>query len=87
MAIITIDKRLGWIVSKPPEVQGIDIGKGGEALTDNTYGIEIEFCTHDSVIFAFTHIVAGVFNITGTLPWKLESDSGNVFELVTPPLP
>lgn len=87
MAIITEDKRLGWIVSTRPQVQGITIGKGGEALTDNTYGIEIEFCTHDSVIFAFTHVVAGCFDIVGTEPWKLESDSGNVFELVTPPLP
>lgn len=86
MAIITDDKRLGWIVSTRPKVQGIDIGKGGEALTDNTYGIEVEFCTHDSVIFAFTHVVAGGFDIIGTDPWKLESDSGNVFELVTPPL-
>ncbi|MFV1847648.1 hypothetical protein ACNJRW_15790 [Stenotrophomonas maltophilia] len=86
MANIAEDGQLGWIVSKRPTVQGIDIGKGGEALPDNTYGIEIEFCTHDSVIFAFTHVVAACFDIAGTEPWKLESDSGNVFELVTPPL-
>ncbi|KAG1256574.1 hypothetical protein G6F65_016259 [Rhizopus arrhizus] len=86
MANIAEDGQLGWIGSKRPTVQGIDIGKGGEALPDNTYGIEIEFCTHDSVIFAFTHVVAACFDIAGTEPWKLESDSGNVFELVTPPL-
>lgn len=69
------------------------IDKGGEQIVKNTYGFEIEFCTHDSPVFAFTHVE--VAKIPIVLPnlapsdrirdWKLETDSGNVLELVTDP--
>jgi hypothetical protein len=90
----------------------IFIEKGGEDIPNNTYGFEIEFCTHDSSVFTFTHVdalqcgfaplgltplqvealVTGTGEALSTIPqpnspaWKIESDSGNVLELVTPPL-
>lgn len=69
------------------------IDKGGEQLDNNTYGFEIEFCAHDNPVFAFTHV--DVADIQITLPnlpqpdtvrhWKVETDSGNVLEMVTDP--
>jgi hypothetical protein len=69
------------------------IDKGGEQIVNNTYGFEVEFCTHDNPVFAFTHV--DVARIQITLPnldpekrqrsWKIETDSGNVLELVTDP--
>ncbi|WP_267380393.1 MULTISPECIES: hypothetical protein [unclassified Sphingomonas] len=74
----------------------IVIEQGGESLANNSYGLELEFCSHDSSVFTFTHVE--VLHIDFALPvmtdrerlqltgWKLESDSGGVLELVTPPL-
>lgn len=67
------------------------VGKGGEDIPNNTYGFEIEFCTHDNSVFAFTHVEVAHLRILfaggqGTVTWKLETDSGNVLELVTSPL-
>jgi hypothetical protein len=60
---------------------------------ENTYGFEIEFCTHDNTILRYTHIeiaevilVGDAFEIGNTIPLKLETDSGDVLELVTPPI-
>lgn len=69
----------------------ISIDKGGEQIENNTYGFEIEFCTHDSSVFAFTHVdVAEVMMKFAKRDeiekWKIETDSGNVLELVTTPL-
>lgn len=69
------------------------IDKGGEQIVKNTYGFEIEFCTHDNPVFAFTHVeVAKIPIILPNLEskdrirnWKIETDSGNVIELVTDP--
>lgn len=73
----------------------IVIEKGGEQLPDNTYGFELEFCAHDSSVFAFTHVDVATLAVTingGKQPggqsaeWKIETDSGNVLELVTSPI-
>jgi hypothetical protein len=60
---------------------------------ENTYGFEIEFCTHDNTLLRYTHIeVAQIklkgnaFELGNTLPLKIETDSGDVLELVTPPI-
>ncbi len=60
---------------------------------ENTYGFEIEFCTHDNTILRYTHIeiaevrlVGDAFEDGNTIPLKLETDSGDVLELVTPPI-
>jgi hypothetical protein len=34
------------------------IDRGGEDIANNTYGFEIEFCSHDSSVFSFTHVDA-----------------------------
>ena len=90
MPVIYENTTLGWDVLPAPHddqpVPGLVIGKGGESIADNTYGIEIEFCTHDSVVFQFTHVEAASFHFDAGEPWKLESDSDNIFELVSPPL-
>ena len=59
----------------------------------NTYGFEIEFCTHDNTILRYTHIeiaevrlIGDAFESGNTIPLKLETDSGDVLELVTPPI-
>lgn len=95
---------IGWTVqdSSPTEalvLNNITVGKGGEAIPWNTYGMEIEFCTHDSSIFAFTHVAAArlwpgeiawknttKLNLGENGPWMIESDSDHTFELVSPPL-
>ena len=60
---------------------------------ENTYGFEIEFCTHDNTLLRYTHIeVAQIklkgdaFELGNKLPLKIETDSGDVLELVTPPI-
>jgi hypothetical protein len=65
--------------------------KGGEEIPNNTYGFEIEFCSHDNSVFAFTHVHTAAFCVSIKDPekkeyWIIETDSGNVLELVTPPL-
>jgi hypothetical protein len=73
----------------------IVIAKGGEQLLNNTYGFELEFCTHDSSVFAFTHVDIATVQVHfnggaekggQTIDWKVETDSGNVLELVTTPI-
>lgn len=64
----------------------IRIQKGGEVLDPNTYGFEIEFCSQDSPVFGYTHVPAMTLNVDGATPWKVETDSGDVFEIVSPPL-
>ena len=32
------------------------IASGGEQLEPNTYGFEIEFCSHNCPVFGFTHV-------------------------------
>ena len=63
------------------------IASGGEQLEPNTYGFEIEFCSHNCPVFGFTHVDVATITITlrgGEIrTWKIESDSGMVFELVT----
>ncbi|HTF05071.1 MAG TPA: hypothetical protein VK826_13680 [Bacteroidia bacterium] len=65
----------------------VTIDKGGEEIPDNTYGFEIEFCSHDNSVFAFTHVdTVNIFiRVQGRADeeWKIETDSGNVLELVT----
>lgn len=74
----------------PEAGKTITIGKGGEFLQKNTYGFEIEFCSHDSCVFAFTHIEVLSLQLHGIeatpVRWHVETDSGNVLELVTRPL-
>lgn len=67
------------------------VGKGGEDIPNNTYGFEIEFCTHDNSVFVFTHVEVARLRILFAeerriVTWKIETDSGNVLELVTSPL-
>jgi hypothetical protein len=65
------------------------IKKGGEEINNNTYGFEIEFCTHDSVILSFTHVEVAKIEVMSNgflYYWKIETDSGNVLELVSDPL-
>lgn len=66
------------------------ISKGGENIPDNTYGFEIEFCSHDNSVFAFTHVdtaeIQVFFGDDSAERWSIETDSGNVLELVSPPL-
>ncbi len=64
------------------------IVKGGEEIPDNTYGFEVEFCSHDNSVFVFTHVEVLTFEFgldgeEGTKIWKIETDSGNVLEMVT----
>lgn len=68
-----------------------NIVPGGEQIPNNTYGFEIEFCSHDNSVFAFTHVETALITVTfaeggRTEVWHIETDSGNVLELVTPPL-
>ncbi|NEP50008.1 MAG: hypothetical protein F6K65_14790 [Moorea sp. SIO3C2] len=60
---------------------------------ENTYGFEIEFCTHDNTILRYTHVVIASIQLNGhgfeddnEIPLKIETDSGDVLELVTPPI-
>ncbi|MGS7842710.1 hypothetical protein [Stenotrophomonas forensis] len=104
MLNIVPDPVSGWTVkdTRPKEavtINHIVVDSGGEAIPSNTYGMEIEFCTHDSEVFAFTHVVAARFkpgqifrkndekvNLGQSGAWVIESDSDNTFELVSPPL-
>lgn len=67
------------------------VGRGGENIPNNTYGFEVEFCSHDNSVFAYTHIEIAQIIIhfkSDKKPeiWHLETDSGNVLELVTSPI-
>lgn len=64
-------------------------------LKDNTYGIEIEFATHNCQMLSFTHIeVWNLYPDPDTYKtdskkcikcgWKIETDSGYTLELVSP---
>ncbi len=58
-----------------------------EALANNTYGIEIEFGTHDCQMLSFTHIEVCHIYPEGQDPskgWKIETDADYTFELVSP---
>ncbi|HAC63157.1 MAG TPA: hypothetical protein DCF68_06355 [Cyanothece sp. UBA12306] len=61
------------------------MGKIGERIEQivKTFGIEIEFCTHDSEILSFTHIK--VCTITHReQKWKIATDADYTLELVSP---
>ena len=63
------------------------MGKGLENFDDNTYGIEIEFCTHSEEMLSFTHIEVCYLFVDGSDKkdgWKIETDSYYTFELVSP---
>lgn len=65
------------------------ITQGGEEIQNNTYGFEVEFCSHDNSVFAFTHVDTALISIQGqgiNIIWRIETDSGNVLELVTSPI-
>lgn len=56
-----------------------------------SYGFEIEFCSHDNTMLRYTHVTLAKTTITGHgvlhhVPLSLETDSSDVLELVTPPL-
>jgi hypothetical protein len=58
-----------------------------ENILNNTYGIEIEFGTHDNQMLSFTHIEVCSLFIFGTLKengWKIETDADYTLELVSP---
>ncbi len=79
MLTITPDDIIGWTVRIDPPVadlvmNNIQVGAGGEALPWNTYGLEIEFSTHDSAIFAFTHVVAATLQPGDAQPWRTDAD-------------
>lgn len=84
------------VYSFDDSLEQIVIVEGGEQIVPNTYGFEIEFCSHDNSVFMFTHVdvmaVASTINgFEGTAgdhreEWKIETDSGCVLELVTKPI-
>lgn len=57
----------------------------------NTYGFEIEFTTHDNALLKYTHMEIAKMDVVADgavlsgIPMKLETDSSDVLELVTPP--
>jgi hypothetical protein len=59
-----------------------------EKEANNTYGIEIEFGTHDSQMLSFTHIeVAYLYPAAAATTddgWKIETDADYTLELVSP---
>jgi hypothetical protein len=58
-----------------------------ERESDNTYGIEIEFGTHDNQMLSFTHIEVCYIFIPGAgkeKGWKIETDADYTLELVSP---
>jgi hypothetical protein len=77
-------------------LEQVVIVEGGEQIVPNTYGFEVEFCSHDNSVFMFTHVdvMAVATTITGIEgtdgdhrdEWKIETDSGGVLELVTKPI-
>jgi hypothetical protein len=62
----------------------ITIASGGEQIENNTYDFAIEFCTHDSSVFAFTHVPVMEVGVRQAC-WTVETGSGNVLALVTGP--
>jgi hypothetical protein len=55
--------------------------------TDNTYGIEVEFGTHDNQALSFTHIEVCYLYPQGEAKergWKIETDADYTLELVSP---
>ncbi|HSI50489.1 MAG TPA: hypothetical protein VLA61_19660 [Ideonella sp.] len=77
--------QITFVLDQPGQVQ-IHFVRGAEQLPNNTYGFEIEFCSHDNPIFTFTHVEVMSLVINGFGKWLVESDSGSVLELVTEPL-
>ncbi|NEP86285.1 MAG: hypothetical protein F6K18_05305 [Okeania sp. SIO2C2] len=61
------------------------MGKVGERIEqiNETFGIEVEFCTHDSEILSFTHIEVCTIKHKGN-DWKIETDADYTLELVSP---
>lgn len=59
-----------------------------ENIPDNTYGIEIEFGTHNCEMLSFTHIeVCKIYPAEkedDALAWKIETDADYTLELVSP---
>jgi hypothetical protein len=58
-----------------------------EDTPNNTYGIEIEFGTHDNQMLSFTHIEVCYLHIPTVDKkegWKIETDSDYTLELVSP---
>lgn len=58
-----------------------------ENLLDNTYGIEVEFGTHDSQVLSFTHIEVCYlfpFGSNRNNGWKIETDADYTLEIVSP---
>ena len=61
------------------------MGKQAELFDsiEKTFGIEVEFCTHDSEILSFTHIEPCTI-IHQEQEWKIETDADYTLELVSP---
>lgn len=58
-----------------------------ENIENNTYGIEIEFGTHDNQMLSFTHIEVCYLFLKGAeryKGWKIETDADYTLELVSP---
>ncbi len=58
-----------------------------EGLLDNTYGIEVEFGTHDNQMLSFTHIEVCYlfpFGSDRDKGWKIETDADYTLEIVSP---
>lgn len=58
-----------------------------ERISNNTYGIEVEFGTHNSQVLSFTHItVSYIYPANGNREdgWKIETDADYTLELVSP---
>jgi hypothetical protein len=76
------------IVLKPKGSGEITIAKGGEQITSNTYGFEVEFCSHRNDVFQFTHLKVAKITIDfrtakKTYAWTIETDSSDVLEIST----
>lgn len=58
-----------------------------EGMFNNTYGIEVEFGTHDNQALSFTHIEVCYLHPQGlekSLGWKIETDADYTLEVVSP---
>ncbi len=58
-----------------------------EGMLDNTYGIEVEFGTHDNQMLSFTHIEVCYlfpFGSNRANGWKIETDADYTLEIVSP---
>ncbi|GAA0762312.1 hypothetical protein LRH25_22635 [Ideonella azotifigens] len=80
------DGKITFFLDGPDSGEEVNFVRGAEQMPNNTYGFEIEFCSHDNPVFAFTHVKVMSLVINGFGKWLIESDSGNVLELVTEPL-